>query len=428
MNWLRDFIERVTNWAEDLNEGQRRIFLAGLLLVGAAFMGFLIYWVFFRDFFGEEQVSINGELVNVSQLPDIIPVTADIDLVNVNEAVGLPDIDVVAKGGNTLSQVIRYGESKNVVLSGDGKTLQYYDPETGKFYRIDENGNVIELSDKVFQGVEEATWSNDGDKAVIELEDGFNIVYDFDIEEQYTLHEDMADFDFSPNDNQISFKFEPGNPDDNFLGISSYDGSGAVAIEHLGNNGDQVNPQWSPSGQSIGTFEEYVDGINKSVLPLGFKGENFKDFIVEGRGFDYEWSPSGRQMLYSTYTPANNYNPTIHIVNAYGDEIGSGNHSLNLNTSVDKCTFTASGNSVYCSVPTEQPIGLGINPDNANDIPHDIYKVDIESGFIEKIATPVDQQLGSSLKGATSIIVSKDESILYYTEADTGNIRRILLK
>lgn len=426
MNWLRDQIDKVLGWFEDLSEAQKRILLACGLLLGAAIIAFMLYWVFFKDLLGEEKVNINGQLVNVSQLPDILPNVSE-DFVNVNEPVTLPEIDVVANGGNTLAQIIYAGDAQDVALNGDGKTLQYYDAESGLFYRIDANGNIEQLSDKKFPGVENATWSDEGDKAVLELADGFKTVYDFTREQQYTLNEDMEEFDFSPNGDQISYKYMADNPDDRWLGIASYDGSSVIGVEHLGDNEETVNAQWSPSGQSIGTYEEGIDGVYNKVVPLGFRGENFKDITVKGRGFDYEWSPTGRQMLYSTYDADTNYNSTLHIVDAYGDEIGNNNLGLSVATSVDKCTFNARGDSVYCAVPVDPPLGTAIDPTKLNDVQHDFYKIDLNTGTSSKIATPADAT-GFSLKAPESVMVSDQEDMLYYTEVETGRIRRVILK
>lgn len=426
MNWLRNIIESIIEWIADLKEGQRRVLLAGLLLLGAAIIGFLIYWIFFRSLLQEEKVNINGELVNVSQLPDILP-NANREIINVNEDVTLPDIDVIAKGGETLAQVIYDGDAQHVTMNADGESLQYYDEATGRFFRIDANGNLVELSDKTFKGVENASWDDSGNRAVLEFLDGSNIVYDFNTEKQFPLNEDMEEFDFSPNGNQISYKYMADNPADRWLGIAEYDGSGVIGIEHLGENEETVNAQWSPSGQSIGTYERGVDGIYNEVIPLGFRGENFKKMTVKGRGFDYEWSPNGRQMIYSTYDPEDDYNYSLHITDAYGDDIGKNNISLELKTNVDQCAFNARGDAVYCAVPVDPPIGTAISEDRLKDLQHDFYKVDLNTGTTQKLATPSDGS-GYSLDVPESVIVTDSEDILYYTEKNTGRVRRIILK
>lgn len=428
MDWIRDQLDRITDWIDGLKPGQRQAWLVGLLLLGAVIMAVLIYLVFFRPLFVPTGSGNTNKinLQNNNGLPLIT--TNNANRVVVNGTVTLPTVSTVALGGNTISQVIYDNDAQDVTLANNGKDLQYYDPVTGKFYRIDANGQIVEMSDQVFKGVQQVTWSNAVNKAVLELQDGFKVLYDFTTKKQYTLHKDMQEFDFSPDDSKISFKFMSANVDERWLGTANIDGSGAFGIEPLGDNADLVIAKWSPSNQAIGVLDKFVGSETKEVIPIGLKGENFKAFTVAGRGFNYEWSPSGNQMLYSTYTKENNYTATLHIVDAIGDTIGNNNISLNLNTSVDKCTFTKSGNTVYCAVPVNPPVGTGIAPELLDTVAHDLYKVDLTTGKAIKIATPSDANGKTDLYAPSDLFVDQAENVLYYRESTTGKLRRVLLK
>ncbi len=133
-------------------------------------------------------------------------------------------------------------------------------------------------------------------------------------------------------------------------------------------------------------------------------------------------------MLYSTHSRETDYNDTLKIVDSYGDDIGKNNQELNLTTSVEKCTFNVSGSTVYCAVPVDPPQGGVYNPDKLNDVVHDIYKINLDAGTTERIARPYDPTSGTSIYAPTEVYVTDNESILYYTEAETGHIRRILLE
>lgn len=426
---MNTLIERLQQWLDTLSELQRRLLLAAGLLLAAMMIGFLIYWVFFRSLFPTAP-TVNGNVngANVNQLPDIL-LNGNVNVnENVNGVTTLPEISPVAQGGNTLSQVIYSGDAQAITLSGDGSTVQYYDPVTGKFYKINANGEVVLLDDAVFKGVQDVTWSNEADKAVLTLEDGFKVLYDFTQDKQYTLNKDMEEFDFSPTDTQISFKFTPENTADRWLGVANIDGSGARGIEPLGDNADLVNAQWSPAGHAIGVLNEYVDGNHKRVVPLGLNDENFKGFTVAGRGFDYRWTSDGRRMIYSTYSADSNYNNVLHIVDAYGEDIGANNTSLQLQTSVDKCAFNRSGEHLYCAVPVNPPVGGGIAPNILQAVPHDIYEVNLVTGQTSKLATPADAIAGTDLSAPSDLVVSQDEGVLYYRESTTGKLRRIILE
>ncbi len=427
---MSELIQRFQIWLESLTELQRRLLLAGSLLLAALILGFVIYWVFFRSLLTSNTTNGNNTNgANVNNLPGVIfNENRNDQEVNGNTNGTLPTLDTVANGGNTLSQLIYDGDAQNVTIGANGKSVQYYDPITGKFYTIDANGQITLLDDHVFKGVTDVAWSNDSDKAVLTLEDGYKVLYDFTQDKQYTLNKDMEEFDFSPTDEQISFKFSPDNKEDRWLGIANTDGTGARGIEPLGDNGDLVNAQWSPSGQSIGVLNEYIDADRKRVVPLGLNDENFKEFIVSGRGFDYRWTPDGQKMIYSTYSADSNYNSTLHIVDSYGDQIGQNNSSLELNTSVDKCSFNSTGDHLYCAVPVDPPTGGGIAPSKLETVQHDIYEINLVTGQKQRIATPADPIAGTNLAAPSDIVVSANEDVLFYREATTGRLRRILLQ
>ncbi len=75
--------------------------------------------------------------------------------------------------------------------------------------------------------------------------------------------------------------------------------------------------------------------------------------VVEGRDFREKWSPTGQKMLYSVYSIRSNFKPELWIVNAEGNNIGTGRKLLNLSTWADKCTF-ADDRFVYCAVHQKQ--------------------------------------------------------------------------
>src|SRR3989338_9283336 len=119
MNWIQDQVERFQVLLAGLTETQRRLLLASTLLVSAVVIGFIIYWVFFRSLLPGPEANENVNAVNLNALPDIILNANRNANENVNAITTLPDIDTVALGGNTLSQVIYSGDAQDVTLSGD---------------------------------------------------------------------------------------------------------------------------------------------------------------------------------------------------------------------------------------------------------------------------------------------------------------------
>lgn len=427
MNWFQDQVNRMIDWIDGLSEAQRRAVLVVGLLIVALVIGWMIYWVFFRTLLQSTSTNENGNEVSNGQLPNINFITNQ-PVTTVNGNGSLPVLDNVAHGKETLSQVIYDGTANSPTLGQDGNTVQFYNPDDGKFYRVDANGNIVAMSDQAFKGVQQVTWANAGNKAILQFEDDYKLLYDFTAKKQYTLNKDMVEFDWSANDNQLGFKFTPPNAADRWLGVSNPDGSGAKGIEPLGENAHEVTVAWSPDNAVVGTFQEYVSGDRQRVVPIGLKGENYKQFEVTGRGLQEKWSPDSKSLLYSTYSAASNYNYTLNVVTVDGDNTGANNHPLNLTTSVDKCTYNTTGTSVYCAVPTTTPTGAAIAPEKLDDVPHDIYKVDLITGQSQKLAIPGDNVNGVNLQGINDVMINETETVLYYHEAGTNQLRKIQLK
>jgi len=127
----------------------------------------------------------------------------------------------------------------------------------------------------------------------------------------------------------------------------------------------------------------------KEILLVGLNGENFKSFVAEGLGFQPQWSPTGKKLLYSVYSNTSDFKPEIWVVNSYGQEIGSGRNNLQINTWADKCTF-ANDDTLYCAVPKSMPTGAGINPAVAAGSTDTLYKIDLKSGLKTTVNTGGD--------------------------------------
>ncbi len=332
-----------------------------------------------------------------------------------------PLADTVAKGGVTQTTKISNAPSFAPTLSQDGSSLYYYDQTDGKFYRLTNDGNATLISEKTFYNVKGVNWAPNKQKAIIEYPDGANILYDFKSQKQITLPKHWEDFGFSPQSDQIVAKSMGIDPENRWLITANDDGSKAQAIEHLGTEGDRVYPSWSPNNLSIALFTESVDFNRQKVYFVGKNHENFKATTIEGRGIDFQWTPSGSRLLYSVYNDQNDLKPELWIVNGQGDNIGSNRQRLNLQTWANKCTV-ASEETLYCAVPKSLPEGAGLFPQLANESTDNVYKINLKNGSRQLIAIPNKEY------NINNIIVSESEKYLYFTDNKTNNIHKINLK
>lgn len=326
-----------------------------------------------------------------------------------------------AQGGITQTIELNQTPSLGVTLSSDGFNAQYYNQQDGKFYKINKDGKITTLTDKVFHNVANIKWSPDKNKAILEYPDGANIIYNFSTNEQITLPKHWKDFDFSPDGSQIVMKSIGLDPDNRWLAISNADGSKTRPIEAIGEKDATVYPSWSPNNQIIAMYTEGIDFDRQEVFFVGLNNENFKSTVIEGRGFQPKWSPKGDQLLYSVYSSKNDLKPMLWLVGAQGDNIGVGRKSLGLTTWADKCTF-ASNQDLYCAVPKELEAGAGLFPELAKNTPDRLYKIDTKTGLKKLIAIPDGDYNMSNL------IISDNGYYLYFTDEITKRIYKIQLK
>jgi hypothetical protein len=211
------------------------------------------------------------------------------------------------------------------------------------------------------------------------------------------------------------------DPDNRWLIVSNSDGTGAKAIESLGENEEYVDVAWSPNNQVIATYREGIDMDRQSIYFVGMNKENFKSLTVEGRGFQYLWSPKGTQMLYSVYSTQTDLKPLLWVTYAIGDEIGKDRRSLNIYTWAEKCMFF-NESTVYCAVPKNLENGAGLFPEMSDNTIDEIHKIDISTGSDRIIAIP------DSDHTIKNITVSPDSRYLYFSDKQSGKIFKINLK
>jgi len=112
----------------------------------------------------------------------------------------------IAQGGLTQTPPLNETRVLEPTLSDSGLSLRYYDIDNNQFYEIDERGDTVALSDKIFYQIEKIAWSPNKNKVILEYPDGANILYDFNTDQQATLPNHWTDFYFSPDGQKIVTK------------------------------------------------------------------------------------------------------------------------------------------------------------------------------------------------------------------------------
>jgi len=415
-----------------MSERLKRILLISgfaLVIVG---MLFAIYWVFFRP---TSTPVGNVNLGNINGLPGVGNGNVSV-LPNQNSS-NLPFIDTsntnvglsrVADGGATVADTVVAGNAGSID-SGAGRGLQYYDEETGSFFVLSPDGTTRTLmTDAKYPAAEDIAWSPDGQQAVLTFPDNSKIVYDFVKKKQTSLAPELNNFSFdSSGKNLVSKYLDPVDKSNQWLIVSKNDGTSPQSIEPLGENADSVIPAWSPNNQVIATYEDAVSNSQSSVLFLGRNGENLPSVNIQGRGFLPLWSPDGRKVLYSSYSELTNDSPHLYIMDGGTDSLGRNIIDLGLDTWANKCVFSQNGYSIYCAVPYYLRAGSGLQPSLSDDIPDNIYEINLLRGSTRLLARPVDS-LGAQRFSIGALRLSADESSLFFLDKQTGSVQRVQLK
>lgn len=403
-----------------LDERTKRILMIAGFGVAIITIGIALWFVFFRK-------PEAGEVAKEGRptLPEAggLPTRKEAE-----ERPGAPRAAVlpvsrVAAGGITETEVLNISGSIAPTIGADGKSAAFLNANDGRFYRIDPDGRVVQMSDKQFFNVETVHWTPDKNKTIMEFPDGSNIYFDFNQQKQVTLPKHWQDFDFATQSNEVAALSVGNSPENRWLITANPDGSGARAIEALGNNADKVTVSYAPNNQTIAFSKtgEPPGGERQSVLLVGKNGENLPELVVDGAGFQPKWAPSGRQLLYSTYHSRDQWKPRIWIANGEGDAIGTGKKDLGLNTWAEKCTF-ADDTTLFCAVPDELQEGAGIEPELAKFTPDTIYKVDVRTGVKSIVGKPVGNFSISNLS------VDGDGANLIFTDQTTGALHKMRLQ
>ncbi|MBT4071682.1 MAG: hypothetical protein HOE80_03075 [Candidatus Magasanikbacteria bacterium] len=407
---------------------KKRIIFIALFVVVSIGLGYLLYRIFFAS--------------STPTTPDITPITVGPDGTPIFPIAGetfddegnviTTQPDTLPTGRDTeLPSNLQTGSAApqitqpiDAAISGvhlSGSNVQFYNREDGLFYARDTQGNIKQLSDQVFFDVQDVTWSSKNNTAVLEYPDGANIVYDFNTKKQVTLPKHWEDFSFSESGDKIAAKSLGLATENKWLVYTSADGSQVNSIEPLGDNESKVIVDWSPNQQIVAFSRtgQALGADREEILFVGLNGENYRSMIVEGRGFETQWSPTGKNLLYSVYSARSDYKPELWIVGATPQTIGENRRLIGLNTWPDKCSF-GSERFLYCAVPREMGIGAGMAKSITENTPDRLMQIDIQTGLKKNI--PLDD-----VYLIKDIFVDEETNILYFTDAYTDGLSQIAL-
>ena len=326
-----------------------------------------------------------------------------------------PETQISVETGTTL---LRDAITQHVSIApGSDQAARFYNPDDGRFYKINADGSTTPMGQKQFFNVQNVEWGKRTDQTIMQFPDGKNIYYDFTEKKQVPLPSHWQDFKFSDDDTHMVAKSVGADPENRFLIVSKPDGGEAKAIESLGENQDKVESAWAPTGQIVAYAKtgEPQSGGRQEIYLVGQNKENYRSLIVEGQGFLPNWSPTGKYVTFSVYADSSQNKPSLWVTSGEAGTIGQQRRKINLNTWADKCAWDSDA-ILYCAVPKDLPEFAGMDRDSYRTTPDEVYRVDLRSNISTKIST--DKQV----RPMQNIVISGDKTKLLFTDVANGKL------
>jgi len=407
------------------------LLIIGFVLVCLGLI-FLMYLMFFKpapttEAPGQTNVPSGANLPNTGEntgLEQLGSGTGQLPNVATVEING-QTVDNVANGSATKATALNNDQTLGMQLSADGQNVVYYDRDDERFYKISADGEKILLSTEKFLQLKDVAWSNDTSAAIVTYPDDLKIYYNFATNKKVTLPKSLVEPIFNDAGNNISFKYETSNTDNNYIAVSRPDGTGAKLVEPLGDEGKRVQTTFAPDGSVVAFYAKPTGLDSSEIYFIGQQGENFRSLKIAGTNFKAIWSPSGQKIVYQSVAAATGYRPNLFVAGVSAGNPGS-SLDLDLQTWVDKCVF-AGENDLYCAVPESLPDAAGLYTEIIENEKDSIYRLNLATGAKEKIADPIDDS-GATIFNISRLSVSADGATLFFWDENTGKVYKIRLR
>ena len=318
------------------------------------------------------------------------------------------------------------GKSLAPTLTADATAILYFSPEIGEIFKTDLEGESLEaMTAAKLSDVYELAWSPTKDKAAITFsaDSGAarkNIILNLNDQTVTELDSRLQSVVFSPNGEQIFYRFDdPGN-DIKKLAVASTDGSDWNEVNAMPG---AVAPvlDWYKDGKL--TYYQQPSGYRQAQLyRVDPSGDNFEVLASGGFGISAKWSPNAARFAYIVY-PRESSAMTLVAAN---DDL-SYQREIQLATLLEKCAWGYDNVTLYCGVP-KVINSWNVLPDDylkEKLITKDtFYKINTDTGEITKIASSDD--FGGSFD-VYEPFMSTDNHRMFFTNRYDGKLYALIM-
>ncbi|MFH1129456.1 MAG: hypothetical protein V1686_01850 [Patescibacteria group bacterium] len=298
----------------------------------------------------------------------------------------------------------------------------YYSKINGNIIQSDFDGlNKITVSDTNLDNLIKVIWSPDKNKTLTTFQDNLENVskyhYNLSDKKSSPLNQNIDYISWSSDSSKIAYQYQNATTDENTINTSNPDGSRYSAI--FKTRMKDLIVEW-PKGSTI-YLREKPSGLAKSNLySLNSLSKAFNKVISDIYGFSLKWSVAGDKILYSK-TGSKGENIALFIASANG----SGEKAMNVQTLVEKCTWSQDTRYIFCAIPN--------NIKDAKVLPDDFYKGTFvgDDGFY-KINTETGEKINlleseglNEFYDANELFLSSNEDYLFFVNKNNGLLYRI---
>ena len=247
-------------------------------------------------------------------------------------------------------------------LSADKTKVIYYSQINGNVWQSSFNGsNLTKISETILNNLAKIIWLPDKTKVVSVYQSPdehiSKYIYDYKTGKARLLDSHVQEINWSSRGDKIVYQYTNELNDENNINISNPDGTGLQNV--FKTRMTNLNLDWTAAGIS---FYEKPSGLAQGTFfLLNPLTKGLTKVISNIYGLSVKWSPQGDKILFSKTT---NQGKNIGLSSILKN--GSKETALDIQTPVEKCTWSQDNRTIFCAIPK--------NINEAETMPDDFYK------------------------------------------------------
>lgn len=303
--------------------------------------------------------------------------------------------------GQTSPKAISDNPIVSAMLSPLSDTVQYYEVQTGKAFRVNINTRRTEtISDKRLIGFVRAYWSSDGKQVVAAFEEQNGLAlryYDYTTGKNSAIGNSAISATFSPDGHNLAFLDNKGSSISLMVGGSD----GTESREILTTRSNSSIIEW-PKKDFISLLTQRTGSVGRDLSLVNLDG-TLRILLSNRDNLEHVWSPSGQKLLFSYFVTGKGVQ-LLYLDITLGAPI-----FLNIATSAAKCAWQPDEQGIVCGVPASDSLTRDISADKTATLDA-ISQIDLVSGAINKLYSP---QKGVLLGVGESLVSSSGNYFVF---------------